>query len=203
MHRIYSLIFFLCSIASVSATINVTAIANNLRGPVKSVKSVTPGITKEYLEFDRQGRVIFEINDADYQVVYVWNDDGTVYGNLVDGTGEPIGNINTYYWTYNNNTFIFKASDQDYNAYVDDGNGNLKGKYFVEEGKTQYHNFHFDNKHRLTSYEHISSHGVKTLEVTIVEAKYDHYGNCTEMKWVSNSNGEENTTIYQLTYYDE
>lgn len=193
-------IAILCAMVA-SATENMTAIANNLRGPVKSCKSVGVGYGYEYLEFDRQGRVIKEINDKEMTAVYKWNDDGTLSVTVTDKDGNLVGSELTYAWVYDKNNFIVMTTETRFVGYTDDGNGTLLQKIVVADGKTAVYNYLYDENGHLCGCKVVSpDKSAPEMEMAVTTDGHDKYGNPTY--GTASVNGQEFTSMYELTYYE-
>lgn len=200
MKNFIILIAILCAVAA-SATENMTVIANNLRGPVKSCKSVGIGYGHEYLEFDRQGRVIKEINDKDMTAVYKWNDDGTLNMTLTDKDGNLVGAEITYGWMKDKNSFIVMTGENRFVGYNDDGNGTLLQKVVVADGKTAVYNYIYDEDGRLIGCKVVSpDNTAPEMEMTVTTEDYDEHGNPARV--TATANGQDFTSMYKFTYYE-
>lgn len=200
--KIYLIILSLLCATAASATENLTAIANVLYGPVKSCKSVAPGISHEYLEFDRQGRVIKEINNNDMVATYDWKDDGTCTLSITDKDGNQLGTTGTFAWMYKDNTFLIMTSETRYVAYVDDGNGRILKKIVSSDGKTAVYNYQYNDNGVLSGCNVTSpDNSAPEMQMTVASENFDKYGNPAST--TANANGQEFTSLYQLTYYDE
>lgn len=200
MKNFVTLIAILCAVAA-SATENMTVIANGLRGPVKSCKSVGIGYGHEYLEFDRQGRVIKEINAKDMTAVYKWNDDGTVNATVTDKDGNLVGAELTYGWMKEKNSFIFVAGENRFVGYNDDGNSTLLQKVVVADGKTAVYNYIYDEDGHLIGCKVVSpDNTAPEMEMTVTTEDYDEHGN--PARATATANGQDYTSMYKYTYYE-
>lgn len=203
MNRILTLIITSLITLGAFATENLTLISNGFRGPVKSVKMVVPGVSSEYLEFDRQGRVIKEINNQGMIATYDWGED-TFTVNLTDADGNPVGTPLTYVWMYNDNTFFVITSEDRYVAYNDDGNGVRLMKVVVADGKTAVYQYHYDDNGVLTSADVVSPDGTAPeMQMSIVSENIDSHGNPTRQTGKVLPSGPEYKSLYKITYYDE
>lgn len=199
----YLLVCVICVVGA-GATENLTAISNALRGPIKSSKSVIPGVASEYLEYDRQGRVVKEINHQEMNVTYVWSDNGYLTVSVFDKNGKQVGTSVTYAWMYEDNTFVVMMSETRYVAYIDDGNGRLLSKMVSADGKTALYKYSYDDNGLLNGVEVVSPDGTAPeMQMSVVSENADKYGNATKQIVRVGSDGQDYSSMYRYTYYDE
>lgn len=194
-----SLLCFFCA----KGTENLTAISNNLKGPVKSMEYKAIGGESTTLEFDRQGRVIKEIRDNGYIGKYDWSDDGVVTVSVTDKDGNRIGAQVSYQWAYTDNTFVIMMSETRYVGYVDNGEGQLVNKVVVTDGKTAVYVYERDDSGQVTGAKVVSpDNTAPEMDMIITNFRLDSYGNPQRQVGSAPAEGIEMTVLYKYSYYE-